>query len=127
MHPIPQESWKWFGRAGHFIGAADCLFHLCTQVGSYLISTVGDYRPRKGETLLPAMEIGARRKYETYVFRTTGKPGRDCGCGMPDFVLMEIEGVGSNDDAGACTNHFVMCHKYAAMPDEPATKGANDG
>jgi hypothetical protein len=36
---------RWFGHAGHFICAEWCRFHLCTQVGPYLISTVGEYVP----------------------------------------------------------------------------------
>ena len=33
---------KWFGSPGHFICSFDCRFHLCTQVGDYLVSTVGE-------------------------------------------------------------------------------------
>lgn len=39
--PIPESEWRWFGNAGHFIGGNSCRFHLCTQVGNYLVSTVG--------------------------------------------------------------------------------------
>ena len=40
----PQSEWKWFGVAAHFIGGISCEFHLATQVGSVLVSTVGQYK-----------------------------------------------------------------------------------
>src|SRR5919106_127620 len=36
---------KWFGHAAHFICGRWCRFHLATQVGDYLVSTVGEYWP----------------------------------------------------------------------------------
>ena len=39
---INPNNWKWFGSPGHFNGGAWCRFHLCTQVGKYVISTVGE-------------------------------------------------------------------------------------
>ena len=95
---IPKEDWKWFGSAGHFICAHDCRFHLCTLVGNYVVSTVGElwsdrvvreihakvhapgwfaeYGGLKGDAFDHAYmkkfgfsDIGYRRKYETMVFR----------------------------------------------------------
>ena len=37
--------WEWFGLSGHFIYAYRCRFHLCTKVGPWLVSTVGQYVP----------------------------------------------------------------------------------
>jgi hypothetical protein len=46
---IPVHNWKWFGSAAHFICGRWCRFHLATQVGRYLISTVGEFvHPRHG-------------------------------------------------------------------------------
>ena len=42
----PQD-WKWFRHPGHFICARWCRFHLCTQVGKWLVSTVGEYWPER--------------------------------------------------------------------------------
>ena len=42
---INKADWEWYGNAGHFICGHSCRFHLCTKVGSYLISTVGEYVP----------------------------------------------------------------------------------
>ena len=105
--------WKWFGHACHLIVSQWCRFHLCTQVGTYLVSTVGEYWPERPTREIHAQvldprwlaknqplkgdmfdvvymkrfgyeEIGAGRKYETIVF-TAGPPcsEKDCDCGMP--------------------------------------------
>lgn len=42
---ISKSDWKWFGNAGHLCVGSKCRFHLCTQVGGYLVSTVGEYWP----------------------------------------------------------------------------------
>lgn len=44
---IPREEWKWFGHAAHFICARWCRFHMATQVGKWLVSTVGEYWPER--------------------------------------------------------------------------------
>ncbi len=40
--------WIWYGHAGHFICSRWCRYHLCTNVGNYLVSTVGEYWPERG-------------------------------------------------------------------------------
>jgi hypothetical protein len=113
MSTIPRQDWKWFGHAGHLIVSSSCRFHLCTQVGAYLVSTVGEYWPdrqvreihakvfdpkwheannyRKGDDYDSEYmkrfgfdDIGCERKYETMVFKA-GKPctTKECGCGQP--------------------------------------------
>lgn len=53
---MPSRSkWKWFGHVGHLCVGRDCEFHLCTQVGKYLVSTLGDYWPER-----PVREIHAQ-------------------------------------------------------------------
>jgi hypothetical protein len=42
-----KSDWKWFGSAGHLIVGQWCRFHLCTQVGDYYVSTVGEYWPER--------------------------------------------------------------------------------
>ncbi len=89
---ILQIDWEWFGNAGHFMCARWCRFHLCTKVGNYLISTVGEYvHPCHGmgndakeakwlEENYPGEDIGANRKYETMVF-LAGERCVSVGCG----------------------------------------------
>ncbi|SRR5579883_1678080 len=126
-NPIPVEEWKWFGNAGHFICSRWYRFHLCTQVGDYLISTVGEYvHPRHGRgseveeskwlSKHPLGEqVGCDRLFETMVFKA-GKPctAKSCGCGMPAVIGHELNCLGANDRKTATANHYELCHKYAA-------------
>ena len=104
---MTEKNWKWFGSPGHLIVSLDCRFHLCTQVGGHLVSTVGEYLPdssvreilakSRGKTLegigemrradfldkIGYEEIGCGRKFETMVFRVSGDLCK-CGCGMPN-------------------------------------------
>ncbi len=43
----PESEWRWFGNAGHLCVADWCRFHLCTQIGPFLVSTVGEYVPEE--------------------------------------------------------------------------------
>ena len=107
---MPRSDWKWFGNAGYLIVGHMCRFHLCTQVGGYLISTVGQYWPerpsreihasvydpewlsrnrhRQGDDFDHAYmkrfgyeEIGCGRTFETMVFRA----GPICKCGCEEY------------------------------------------
>ncbi len=94
---ISASQWRWYGSPGHFICGMHCRFHLCTKVGRFLVSTVGEYTPpymvaggdnREGDWIAenyPGLDIGYQRKYETMVFEITDKKCGDpaCGCGMP--------------------------------------------
>jgi len=109
---IPKEQWKWFGFPGHFICAERCRFRLCTQVGNYLISTVGDmYYDDKRQT------VGAGKDsfFETYVFKagpTCSEP--DCGCGQPVLDdACEIDGIRARTAGDAQRTHMEYCEKYA--------------
>ena len=114
--PISPSEWKWFGFPGHFISARNCRFRLCTQVGGYLVSTVGSYWPTIGEG--EEQEIGCGRKYETMVFRA-GEPctQKGCNCGQPVLdPALELAMIGCNTPDEAQRNHMVTCARYAAMP-----------
>jgi hypothetical protein len=111
---VKKAHWKWFGHAGHLCVSNYCKFHLCTQVGKYLISSVGDYRPHdnKRETI----GAGPDAFYETYVFKVlkgTKCTDPECGCKMPEVDLSEIEGVRSATAGEAMKLHAKMCLKYA--------------
>ena len=133
MNQIEQSRWQWFGNAGHLIVGQSCRFHLCTQVGDYLVSTVGEYWPERGSREVHAQvhdpkwliknqdlkgdyfdhaymsrfgyeEVGCGRKYETMVFRA-GKPCADpkCGCGLPTPTEWNELAGDGYNDAGAAT------------------------
>lgn len=133
---------QWFGHAAHFICGRWCRFHLATQVGRYLVSTVGEYWPgrssreihakvhdpawlaenvhRKGDDFDAAYmkrfgyeEIGYERTYETMVFKA-GKPCRskDCGCGLPAINGNELDFTAYHDAGSATAGHRRLVAKW---------------
>lgn len=116
---IPESEWRWFGCAGHFIAASKCLVHLHTRIGDYRISTIGAYFPdgiRPGQSFDDGRDIGAGRKYETFVFRVSGEA--EDGEGDVD-TWGEIDTMAANTATEADRNHREMCYRYAA-PQVPA-------
>ena len=123
MTRIPEHEWQWFGSAGHFICGKYCRFHLATQVGEYLVSTVGEYvhpmHSRGSEKIehewlkdnWPGQDLGPGRKYETMVFRATGTC--ECGCGLPKHDGTELRLVGAMTAGQARTNHMECCSDIA--------------
>ena len=107
------KDWKWYGNAGHFCGSSECHFHMCTEVGGYLVSTVGEYQPYPKQ---PKQTIGAGSKdfYETYVFKRTDERCA-CGCGLPEISLAEIEGIRWETPKDANEGHLAMCKKYSEL------------
>jgi hypothetical protein len=142
---ISRAEWEWFGRPGHLIVSRDCRYHLCTAVGPWLVSTVGEWLPDSSSWDIYAeraggippdlrgdekrnwfllhvgfVEIGAGRKYETMVFRTTGKRCEDaeCGCGLPEVSeWSELDFDGYNRQGDARRGHYAMCEKWASRPE----------
>ena len=110
---VSEDKWKWHGTAAHFIGSASCLHHVCTRVGKYVISTVGDYRPNGPNS--DAERIGCDRKFETFVFKAL-RGECACGCGLPNFRASEIDSLAANDHKTANANHMKMCRKWAKKP-----------
>lgn len=117
---IPASEWQWFGQPGHFILSDYCHHHLCTRIGDYLVSTVGDFRPNSPDS--PQREIGVGRLYETYVFNVKDALLCDetaCGCVMPvKFERREIDSLSASNNGEADANHAKMCAKYAAIGGE---------
>lgn len=110
---VPVEEWKWFGLPAHFIGGNQCRFHLATQVGKYLISTVGEYFSESTGT---REMIGSARYLETMVFKA-GKPCNEpsCNCGLPRLArpFNELDFEGYNTAGEAQVGHMKYCHKWA--------------
>jgi hypothetical protein len=125
---VPESDWKWFGFAAHFICGRWCRFHLATQVGEFLVSTVGQLvhpKDSKGRENVDAAylaeypngaEIGYQRFYETMVFKAgppCDAPGCNCGLPLPtDHGELDMEGY--NDPGAATIGHRMMCLKVAS-------------
>lgn len=144
----PRESWTWFGNAGHLCVASHCRFHLCTLVGQWLVSTVGEYVPDSAvrEVLASARgailqgrgdereaswmkqvgfdEIGYGRKYETMVFEA-GAPCVivGCGCGLPAISGSSLDMDGYNDAGSATKGHYALCEKWADLTEAAPLTG----
>jgi len=137
-----RHSLRWFGNAGHFICGHWCRFHLTTQVGPWLVSTVGEYWPErvvreihaevhdagwlaenahlKGDTFDAAYmkrfgfeQIGYNRLYETMVFRA-GEPCNDpgCGCGLPAIDGRELDSAGYMNAKDATKGHHKLVARW---------------
>jgi hypothetical protein len=142
---IPESEWRWFGWARHLIVGRDCRFHLATEVGDYLISTVGDYLPdepireilakvrgvvlegtgddRRADYMkkIGYEEIGCDRMYETMVFKLSQGPcGCGEGCGAREIAeWCEVDFARANTQREATDAHMELCRKYAAGVQEP--------
>lgn len=143
---IEASEWQWFGHAAHFICSDKCRFHLATQVGKYLVSTVGELWPERAVREIHARsydpkwfkenhalkgdyfdaaymkrfgydEIGYQRKYETMVFKA-GPPcnRKDCGCGVPSIDGGEIDLQSYGTAKHARDGHLELCRKWASAP-----------
>jgi hypothetical protein len=147
---IERKDWKWYGHPGHFICARWCRFHLCTEIGPYVVSTVGEYWPGrevreihadvvdpgwlmvnrslKGDAFDSAYmkrfgfeEIGHDRTFETMVFRTARRcDSPECGCNMPIIDPSEIDFEPEKTAGEAASNHEALCVKWAAKEQEVA-------
>lgn len=145
-HVIPASEWLWFGSPAHFVCALDCRFHMATQVGCVIVSTVGEYLPDhktrerlaterdiklrgRGDERLHDWfkktggyeEIGYRRTYETMVFRIAREvcAVKDCGCGMPLIASWtELDAKGYSQRGAATFGHREMCAEWATGQEE---------
>jgi len=110
-HDLASEAgWKWYGYGGHFIGSKSCAFHLATRIGNFLVSTVGDYRPRGGER--ETLGASPDSFFETYVFECDG----DTEDGDPNIQSWsEIDGERYSQSILAERGHYNFCWKYSAI------------
>lgn len=112
---------KNFGHPAHFICGNNCRFHLATQVGDYLISTVGELVfDSSVKKVLDKVrddrefeEIGFGRTYETMVFRAGEKcEAEGCNCGLPVIDGSELDFLGYNDADSANKGHQRLVAKW---------------
>lgn len=107
---VKREDWKWFGYAGHLCVGKRCAFHLSTQVGHFLVSTVGHYLPPNKDRMEP---IGASEDalFETMVFPCD--PG-DVGADPNVTSWSSVDGDRYAKSIDAERGHYTFCEKWAA-------------
>lgn len=130
MTNLTVDQWVWYGTPGHFIYADQCKFHMCTKVGKYLVSTVGEYFPhhrlKDDDWKIEHMfgdEIGVGRLYETTVFKITGKCEYEpCGCEIPIHNGDELGCIGANKAGDAAENHRTSCLEFQELQNKDMNK-----
>ena len=111
---IPESDWTWCGGPHHFVGRSNCRFHLATQVGLILVSTVGEYRPPSSGGDMKPLGLAADSFYETMVFLVEDYPGQDCPIGQ--FTADgQVECVHSSTPTEASTAHRSMARRWSSL------------
>lgn len=103
---IPRGKWIWYGSPGHFILSHRCVFHLLTEIGKYMVSTVGDMWEEE-----EMKDVWPGAKYETMVFKISERC--PCGCGTPRHNGREIQTFRSNTAKDATEAHYNLCEKVS--------------
>lgn len=128
------------GHAGHFILGDNCRFKLCTYIGKYIVSTVGELwnergvrethakvhdpvwhqanKHLKGDAFDNAYfrkfgfeEIGYKRTYETMVFKAR-KSKLKC-CPHEIQVEKDVDFNAYNTSEDAHKGHMKLCKKWS--------------
>ena len=107
------ESLKWYGNTGHFICSNRCRFHLCTEVGEYLVSTVGEFFVKPDDKEMTPVGSWIDDNYETKVFKWTKRCS--CGCGHPEIDPRDLDCVRYATPKEANEGHMSMIEKYLKM------------
>lgn len=137
-----EKKWIWMPHAGHCIIGDQCIFHLNTYVGKYIVSTIGEYNPDESSKRIHASihkpewykqnenlkgdyfkrayfkefgfeEIGFNRKYETMVFKAKrGSKNIPC-CKFIMANPSSLDLEGYNNAKDAVKGHMKMCKKWS--------------
>lgn len=135
-----KDKWTWMPHPAHFICADNCRFHLATEVGGYIVSTVGEYWPdsrvrriyveSRGVEIkgrgdewdanyfkkFGYEEIGAGIKYETMVFKSKKHSSKDKDYLCCKFEIANADSLdflGYNTATEAYKGHMKLCARWA--------------
>ena len=72
---IVVEHWQWSGYPAHLCVSTRCYWWLCTRVGDWIISSIGDYRPGGVESEREPIGAGEQDFYESAVFKAAESTG----------------------------------------------------
>ena len=104
----------WHGQAGHFVCWRDCLWHLCSEVNGYVISTLGEYYRNRPQNQIGEMErlgIEPDSFYESMVFEVQGHC--DCGCGHPKISGSSLDMNRYKTPLEARLGHMALIEEYS--------------
>lgn len=87
----------------HFILAHDCRFRLRTNVGNYIVSTIGEMHWNG--------PLGWEREYETMVFRS--EKNNNASYPYRIIVSEEPETRSYMTSEDATRGHYELCEKYS--------------
>jgi hypothetical protein len=103
----------WHGQAGHFVCWRRCVWHLCTEVNGYVISTLGEFFPDMHHDNLGEMEpmgLTPNEMYESMVFEVMGHC--HCGCGHPTISGSELVTQRYKTPLEARLGHMALIEEY---------------
>ena len=106
-----KKNWIWYGYAGHLVVSRRCAYHLCTDVGGYLVSTVGALYPHDKE-MMERIGSGPDDYFETMVFRCDGQ-NSDGDPNILSWEEVELKRYASSLEAEK--GHHKFCKRYARM------------
>lgn len=108
-----KADWVWMGHGTHFVGRSKCGLRLATYVGSYIVSTVGEYAP--GEVWIELNGCGPGDDpmfYETLVWEAVEAPD-DRTCCPYRIEGNEIERMYYETASEATAGHMAFCEKWS--------------
>ncbi len=133
---MKKEDWTWMPHPTHFICSNYCRFVLATEVGGYIISTVGEYVPDsnlrdvlagcRGITLKGKGDererdwikkngfenlSGEGQTYETMVFSSLKTKNNEC-CPY-QIVLPDVDSRRYKYAGDAYKGHLKLCEKWS--------------
>jgi len=108
---MDKKDWRWLPHPAHFICAERCQFVLATEVGGYLVSTVGEFvsNPIKVGQF---EEIGFNRRYETMVYKSLKSENLCCEY-EADISSGDLDMNGYNSAKAAYQGHIALCNKWS--------------
>lgn len=109
---IKRKDWKWLGYAGHFCQCYKCKFSLATEIGDFLVSTIGDMHNDFYDD--DPITIGGEGSfYETMVFSLKDEYYHDdSGCRVPDYCDC-IQSEYYMDSVHAREGHMKICKQIS--------------
>ncbi len=125
---IPRDQWRYTGSAGHWIMGRYCRWHLRTEIGSFLVSTVGEApdrtlsRPDKEVLVTTGIE---GETYETMTFPLSLDRCMSAECDCGERIVHDWGGISckrTHTRGEAQRAHDEECERVARKHDSMLAK-----